>query len=244
MVGVYYRKMRRWRRSNRTSIQNVRTGLRDFRIFRIVVTKNPIYLLILKILCGQWAFRLRNNQNPNELRTDAINRVSTQQIPNDQKHQNRIMGFQDFQDCCNNKSCPSFNLENPVRTKGVSATLNDKNPNELRRDAINRVSTQQNVSTIFFVQTLHCNVSTITFSTTIAETLQCNVCTAKKSTFVERSRNEQGSRNDPSATYAQGTLKLQRQGIALSCAATYLRQPSFFIVYRTSFSAPQALRAK
>ena len=95
-----------------------------------------------------------------------------------------------------------------MRTKGVSATLNDKNPNELRRDAINRVSTQQNVSTIFFVQTLHCNVSTITFSTTIAETLQCNVCTAKKSTFVERSRNEQGSRNDPSATYAQGTLKL------------------------------------
>ena len=42
-----------------------------------------------------------------------------------------------------------------------------------------------------FVQMLHCNVSTITFSTTIAEMLQCNVCTAKKSTFVERSRNEQ-----------------------------------------------------
>ena len=52
-----------------------------------------------------------------------------------------------------------------------------------------------------FVQTLHRNVSTITFSTTIAETLQCNVCTAKKPTFVERSRNEQCS---PPLSEAEG----------------------------------------
>ena len=42
----------------------------DYRIFKIVVD-NPVHLLILKILCGQWAVFC----------------------------QNRITGFKDFQDC-------------------------------------------------------------------------------------------------------------------------------------------------
>ncbi len=56
-------------------------------------------------------------------RTDAINRVSTQQIPSSKKYPNRITGFWDLQDY--NKSCPSFNPENHVRTKSTSAALNE-----------------------------------------------------------------------------------------------------------------------
>ena len=62
----------------------VRTGLRDFRILKIVVAKNPVHLLILKIL---------RRQKISKLCTDAINRVSTQQTTNGKKCQNRITRF-------------------------------------------------------------------------------------------------------------------------------------------------------
>ena len=65
---------------------------------RLKNPKNRVHLLILKILCGQVA-RFGYAQRPfDPIRKDAINRVSTQQMPNNKKRPNKISGLQDLKD--------------------------------------------------------------------------------------------------------------------------------------------------
>ena len=139
-------------RSSRASIQNIRTGLRDYGIFRIVVTKNPVHLLILKILFGQRAFRLRST-------TKSIG-----------------TGLRDFR---------IFRVavtKNPVHLLILKILFGQR--------AFRLRSTTTNLINLYRRCTATSPPSHFPLQSLFAETLQCNVCTAKKSTFVERSRNE------------------------------------------------------